>query len=74
MRPAARIRWRPLVAGKPLVFNGAADGTLPGADFIQAIWSIYLGPDPASDRLKKGTLGNFAASTLWVALCARPAP
>ena len=44
--------------GTTVTFNGAVSGTVAGADFMKAVWSIYLGPDPASDKLKKGMMGG----------------
>lgn len=44
--------------GVTISFNGTKKGTIAGADFMRAVWSIYLGPDPASDKLKKGMLGG----------------
>lgn len=44
--------------GVSVSFNGAPKGTIQGADFMRAVWSIYLGPSPASDKLKKGMMGG----------------
>ena len=43
--------------GTTITFNGAAKGTIPGADFMKAVWSIYIGPNPPTKNLKKGMLG-----------------
>ena len=44
-------------SGITLSINASAKGTIEGADFMQAIWGIYLGPNPASSKLKAGMLG-----------------
>lgn len=44
--------------GTTLLVNGSARGTIPGADFMQAIWRIYLGEHPASRKLRDGMLGR----------------
>lgn len=44
--------------GTSVRVNGRAKGTLPGADLMRAIWTIFLGPKPASENLKKGMLGG----------------
>jgi chalcone isomerase-like protein len=38
--------------------QGAAKGTLPGADFAQAFYRIWLGSDPPNPGLKEGLLGR----------------
>ena len=43
--------------GTTVSFNGSAKGTLPGADLMRAIWTIYLGDNPPTNGLKKGMLG-----------------
>lgn len=45
-------------AGTTLFFNGTAKGTIEGADFMQAIWSIFVGDKPANKKLKSGMLGG----------------
>lgn len=42
--------------GTTISFNGSVKGTLPGADVMRAIWTIYIGPNPPSKNLKKGML------------------
>jgi hypothetical protein len=44
--------------GLTLTFGGTAKGTIPGADFMRGIWTIFLGDKPASAKLKKGMLGG----------------
>ena len=48
------------VPGEGLSFikNGQTRITIEGADFMRAIWSIYLGEEPASEDLKRGMLGG----------------
>ncbi|MCK6506421.1 chalcone isomerase family protein [Myxococcota bacterium] len=43
--------------GTTLSYNGTERGTLEGADMMRALWTIYLGPSPASKSLKEGMLG-----------------
>jgi len=44
--------------GVLVTVNGVAKGTVPGADFASALFSIWLGRDPADDDLKNGLLGR----------------
>lgn len=43
--------------GTTMSFNGTTKGTIEGVDFMKAIWSIYVGPNPANKKLKSGMLG-----------------
>ena len=43
--------------GTSIIINGALKGTIPGFDFGKAVFTIYVGPKPASAQLKKGLLG-----------------
>jgi hypothetical protein len=38
--------------------NGAAKGTIEGADFTRAFLSIWLGPEPPNAEIKTGLLGG----------------
>ena len=38
--------------------QGAAKGTIPGADFAEAFYRIWLGADPPNPGLKEGLLGR----------------
>ncbi len=38
--------------------GGAAKGTIPGDDFAQALFGVWLGPHPPNDTLKAGLLGR----------------
>lgn len=44
--------------GTTFTFNGTKKGTIAGVDFMRAIWTIYLGPNPPTSNLKKGMLGT----------------
>jgi hypothetical protein len=43
--------------GTELTLNGKSKGTVEGADFAAALFSIWLGPKPISESLKKELLG-----------------
>jgi hypothetical protein len=43
--------------GTEVVAMGRVRGVLEGADFMRALWSIWLGPHPADSGLKKRLLG-----------------
>ncbi len=44
--------------GTNISIGGTLKGTIEGADFMRALWSIFLGDNPASAKLKKGMLGG----------------
>lgn len=44
--------------GTTVILKGKPKVTIPGVDFMKAVWSIYLGPSPASGPLKAGMLGG----------------
>jgi len=44
--------------GLTAVVKGQEKGTIPGADFAKAFFSIWLGPEPPNKGLKKGLLGK----------------
>jgi hypothetical protein len=44
--------------GTTVTIAGATKGTIPGADFMRALWGIWLGPKPADAGLKEGLLGT----------------
>lgn len=52
-----RLLYEPGV-GTHVVIRGQEKGVVPGADFMKALWGIFLGDKPASDALKKGMLGQ----------------
>lgn len=43
--------------GTTLALNGADKGTVQGAEFSAALFSIWLGENPLSDRLRNSLLG-----------------
>lgn len=44
--------------GTTVTIGGQAKGTIPGADFMRALWGIWLGDQPADAKLKAGMLGG----------------
>lgn len=44
--------------GTTVFAKGQTKGTIAGADFMKALWTIYLGPNPPTNNLKKGMLGG----------------
>lgn len=44
--------------GVTVLLRGQPKGTIAGADFASALFSIWLGKDPADNGLKKGLLGK----------------
>jgi aromatic ring-cleaving dioxygenase len=45
-------------SGVTMFVKGQRKGTIAGADFASALFSIWLGPDPADEALKGDLLGN----------------
>jgi hypothetical protein len=45
-------------AGTEVMIKGQVKTTIPGSDFMQALWSIWFGKQPASESLMKGMLGR----------------
>ena len=45
-------------AGVTVEVQGATKGTIPGPDFAQALYGIWLGPSPPNPGLKEGLLGK----------------
>jgi hypothetical protein len=45
-------------SGVTMFVKGRRKGTIAGADFASALFSIWLGPDPADEALKGDLLGN----------------
>lgn len=43
--------------GTVVTVKGKKKGTIPGADFMKLVFTIYLGPTPANEALKAGLLG-----------------
>lgn len=44
--------------GTEVTVKGAKKGVIAGADFMQALWGVYLGPSPPTKALKQGMLGG----------------
>ena len=44
-------------SGTSIFVKGQKKGTIPGPDFMNAVYTIYLGPAPASENLKEALLG-----------------
>jgi hypothetical protein len=44
--------------GLSLYLDGELKDTIPGADFMQAVWMLFIGPVPPSAKLKKGLLNG----------------
>jgi hypothetical protein len=44
--------------GTTVTIGGQVKGTIPGADFMRALWGIWLGDKPADSSLKDGLLGD----------------
>ena len=44
--------------GTEVVVRGETKGTIAGADFMHALWAIYLGTSPPTAKLKRGLLGQ----------------
>lgn len=45
-------------SGTRITFNGAVKGTIPGAEFNNALLRVWLGENPADADLKKAMLGG----------------
>ena len=44
--------------GLAIYLAGDLKDTIPGADFMQAVWTLFIGPVPPSKKLKKGLLSG----------------
>ncbi|MBN2232239.1 MAG: chalcone isomerase family protein [Deltaproteobacteria bacterium] len=44
--------------GTTVSISGSEKGTIPGADFMTALWAVWLGDNPADQRLKEAMLGG----------------
>jgi hypothetical protein len=45
--------------GTTVDFAGQEKGTIRGAEFMRALWSVWLGPHPPTSDLKRGMLGEM---------------
>ena len=52
-----RLDYAPEI-GTQLSINGKHLGTIDGADFAAALLKVWIGDQPADEKLKKGLLGN----------------
>ena len=44
--------------GTTVTLQGVTRGMMPGASFMRAVWGIFLGDKPITERLKRGMLGS----------------
>jgi hypothetical protein len=44
--------------GLSIYMKGELKDTIPGADFMQAVWTLFIGPVPPSKKLKAGLLAG----------------
>jgi len=44
--------------GLTITLKGQVKDTIPGADFMRAVWTLFIGPVPPSKKLKAGLLGG----------------
>ncbi len=44
--------------GLSITLKGEHKDTIPGADFMQAVWTLFIGPVPPSKKLKRGLLAG----------------
>jgi len=45
-------------AGVEVALRGAVRGTVPGDDFSRALFTVWFGPEPGDENLKRGMLGS----------------
>ncbi|MBA2322420.1 MAG: chalcone isomerase family protein [Deltaproteobacteria bacterium] len=44
--------------GTTVTVKGTRKGTIPGADFMRVLWSVYVGPNPPTAALKNGMMSG----------------
>ncbi len=44
--------------GTTVSVRGEVKGTVAGKGFMAALWSVYLGPKPPTEKLKRGMMGG----------------
>ncbi len=44
--------------GTTVKINDKTKGTIPGSDFMQALWAVWLGANPVDSDMKDGMLGR----------------
>ena len=49
--------WRPGV-GLEVAMDDKVRGTVPGDDFARALYTVWFGPEPGDENLKRGMLGQ----------------
>ena len=49
--------WRPGV-GLEVAMDDKVRGAVPGDDFARALFTVWFGPDPGDENLKRGMLGQ----------------
>jgi len=49
-------------AGVEVAARGTVRGTVPGDDFARTLFTIWFGPEPGDENLKRGMLGKGSAS------------
>jgi hypothetical protein len=49
--------WRPGV-GLEVAMDGKVRGVVPGDDFARALYTVWFGPEPGDENLKRGMLGQ----------------
>ncbi len=54
---AMSFTWRP-GAGLEVAMDGNVRGTIPGDDFARTLFTVWFGPEPGDENLKRGMLGK----------------
>jgi len=49
--------------GLSISLKGEVKDIIPGADFMEAVWMLFIGPVPPSKKLKKGLLNGCPGSS-----------
>ena len=49
--------WRP-GAGLEVAMDSEVRGTVPGDDFARTLFTVWFGPEPGDENLKRGMLGK----------------
>ena len=49
--------WRP-GTGVDVSLNDQARGSIPGDDFARTLFTVWFGPEPGDEKLKRGMLGK----------------
>jgi len=51
------LTWRPGV-GVDVTQNGTSRGSVPGDAFARTLFTVWFGPKPGDENLKRGMLGR----------------